>query len=251
MCVLCVLHPAWGGFPFAGNRTIPHSCASMFGPPVIRTLVPRLINTSTTHWLAVVGGVVVEIFFFPLAVSVLFFYLCLFIAPRTRPHTCTRSQRKRRNTSTETETYVKMLNWASARDERVHKLFFFFSFVRSGTATTTTTTALSPAGSVDCTLIVGFGCSMPQCCTHTHTKVMTLVFLTPSELQTQRREPSVSILPPRSDGAFGRPLLISSRTATFFFFWHSLFQKSQSLSGCANINSLVFLLHRIRHCHEL
>lgn len=53
--------------------------------------------------------------------------------------------------------------------------------------------------------------------THAHTRshAMTLAFLTPSELQTQRWEPSVSLLPPRSDGAFGCPLLISSCISHF------------------------------------
>lgn len=101
-CVCCTLLGRGWGAPFAGNCTIPHSCASMFGPP----------NKS--------GSI-----FFHLPLLSFFFYR-LFIAPRTRPHTCTRSQRKRRNTSTERETYVKMLNRASARDERVHKLFSFF-----------------------------------------------------------------------------------------------------------------------------
>lgn len=135
MHVLCVLHSA-GGFSFCRFS----QCAKY--PSMLRPLEPQ----EPLCWR-----------FCP------FFYLCLFIAPRTRRHTCTRSQRKRRNTSTETEMYVKMPNRASTRDERVHKLFFvprlsLVSFVRSRTATTTTTTASSSAGSVaDCTQTLALG----------------------------------------------------------------------------------------------
>lgn len=110
--VLCVLHSAWGVL-LAGSCWVAAQFLAVREIPInMRTHNLPCFKKSiyVSNWLFPVGCSKCRMSFFP---------PCLCIAPRTRPHTCTRSQRKRRNISTETATYVKTVNIGSVQDKLV------------------------------------------------------------------------------------------------------------------------------------
>lgn len=138
------------------------------------------------------------------------FSLSLSLALRAPPHSHIRSQRKRRNISTKTETYVKALK---RRTWRAQERFLtrVLCSQRNGYDDDYSVLSSRVSGCVCVTaLTLGFVVENGNACKCLDRtcilSLMTLVFLMPAELETERREQSVSLLQARPHGACWSPL---------------------------------------------